>query len=265
MRMSPLPCIAPMPITGDGALGVEWPSGKRSRQVPQALRRQIGGNSYGLPIFNFPLSHFTTISDGHCTQSRKNWSNGQSNFAPRCAMLAMEAFQLSGHDRHSLLLHLGRRPNERTSGLNAPSLSLQKAKKRLIATVPNSKFGLTNWNHRLLAFSNRNTNTLFRIQIFSVSLYPERRRSACLSTLSGCEGRRQSVPVREGGSSIQPQASSFQNLIDTHLRIEFPLTRSKQTTVVLSNRYKFPPPRPVFRYNGSNSSNPVKSSPAERN
>jgi hypothetical protein len=254
--------------------------------VPQALRRQIGGNSYGLPIFNFPLSHFTTISDGHCTQSRKNCTNGQSNFAPRCAMLTLENFRMA-HDNELARSHLDTTELARQAqpaearwacealhrtvqGVGGFSLQprasrLQKAKKRLIATVPNSKFELTNWNHRLLAFSNRNTNTLCRIQILSVSLYPERRRSACLFTLSGCEGRRQSVPVREGGSGIQPQASSIQNLIGTHLRIEFPLTHSKQTTVVLSNRNKIPPPCPVFRYNGSNSSNPVKSSPAERN
>jgi hypothetical protein len=43
--------------------------------------------------------------------------------------------------------------------LHHPS-NLRRAKKRLIATVPNSEFGLTNYKQRTFTFSNRNKNTL---------------------------------------------------------------------------------------------------------
>jgi hypothetical protein len=46
-------------------------------------------------------------------------------------------------------------------GGRLPSSSLRGAKKRLIATLPNSKFELTNWNYRDLPFSNRNSTRSF--------------------------------------------------------------------------------------------------------
>jgi hypothetical protein len=113
-----------------------------------------------------------------------------------------------------------------------------QAKKRLIATHPNSKFGLTNCNQRRLTISNRNRNRLSCFQILSVSPHPEWNRRARLFTLSGCEGRGQSAPVWEDGSSIRPQASSPQNLI-ANLKLESPVTRSKQSLAPHSNREKF--------------------------
>jgi hypothetical protein len=86
-------------------------------------------NSNCLPFFNFPFSHFTRRSDGHCTRKRKNWSHGQSNFASHCAMLRMEIFRMTratspvGSRFASLPLAL--RPVPNGSGLIlSPALSL---------------------------------------------------------------------------------------------------------------------------------------------
>jgi len=43
--------------------------------------------------------------------------------------------------------------------------NFRQAKKRLIATLPNSKFELTHWNRSHLTFSNRNKNTLCWLQV----------------------------------------------------------------------------------------------------
>ncbi len=169
-----------------------------------------------------------------------------------------------------LHLHLDPSPNAtlRSSNFKFQTSNLPQANKRpwppwrLIATHPNSKFALTDWNHRRLTFSNRNKIPLLCFQILSVSLCLEKIRKACF-TLCGTEWHGHSRRPCEDSSSIQSQPFSFQNLIDTWVRVEFPLTRSKQTTVVLSNRHKIPPCRPLFRYNGSYSSSPLKSSSAE--
>jgi hypothetical protein len=41
-----------------------------------------------------PFGQIPRHQNGHCTRSRENWSNGQSNFASHCAMLRMENFQM---------------------------------------------------------------------------------------------------------------------------------------------------------------------------
>jgi hypothetical protein len=136
--------------------------------------------------------------------------------------------------------------DNRAPALEPPASSVQprtssKAKKRLIATHPNSKFELTNCNQRLLTISNRNKYSLCCFQILSVPLHSEWNRWARLFTPSGCEGRGQSAPVWEDGSSIRPQASSPQNLI-ANLKLESPVTPSKQTMAPQSNREKFRAP-----------------------
>src|SRR5713101_600195 len=101
----------------------------------------------------------------------------------------------------------------------------RKAKKRLIATVPNSEIHLSHSKHSALAFSNRNTIGIRQPQIFSVPLWL-RGQSA-----------------RFCGSRItthKPRITAF--LIDTQVRIEFTISRSKQTIGPNSNRYKFRPP-----------------------
>jgi hypothetical protein len=136
--------------------------------------------------------------------------------------------------------------DNRAPALEPPASSVQprtssKAKKKLIATHPNSKFELTNWNQRHLTISNRNKNPHSYRQILSVSLHPEWNRRARLFTLSASEGRGQSAPVWEDGSSIRPQASSLQNPI-TNLRLEFPVSPSRQTMAPHSNREEFRAP-----------------------
>jgi hypothetical protein len=136
--------------------------------------------------------------------------------------------------------------DNRAPALEPPASSVQprtssKAKKRLIATHPNSKFGLTNCNQRRLTISNRNKNRFSCSHVLSIPLYPAWNRRARLFTLSASEGRGQSAPVWEVGSSIRPQASSLQNLI-ANLRLESPVTPSKQTMAPQSNREKFRAP-----------------------
>jgi hypothetical protein len=63
-----------------------------------------------------------------------------------------------------------------------------KAKKRLIATLPNSEFELSNCNHNDLHFSNRNTIRLSGNIYFSALLHPKWKPRACLLTLSRYEG-----------------------------------------------------------------------------
>jgi hypothetical protein len=63
------------------------------------------------PLFNFPFSHFTRGSDGHCTRKHKNWSNGQSNFASHYAMLRVEIFQM-----RSALTSVGESPPRQKYG-----------------------------------------------------------------------------------------------------------------------------------------------------
>ncbi len=108
------------------------------------------------------------------------------------------------------------------SSLHPRASSLRKAKKRLIATHPNSEIELTDWNQMALTISNRNRIRLCSFHICSVSLL-----------LPG-----ESVPVREDESSVQLRPPSPQNLI-ANLRLESPLIRSKQTTAPGSNREKF--------------------------
>jgi hypothetical protein len=87
-----------------------------------------------------------------------------------------------------------------------------KAKKKLIATHPNSKLGLTHSNHSRLAFSNRNTIPLLGSQISRVTPV------AC-SRLS-----------RE---NLNP-GLRFSNRNSG--KIEITLTHSKQTIETISNR-----------------------------
>ena len=112
-----------------------------------------------------------------------------------------------------------------------------EAKKKLIATHPNSEIELTDWNQRALTISNRNRIRLCSFHICSVSLL-----------LSG-----ESVPVREDEPSVHLRPPSPQNLIP-NLRLESRVTRSKQAMALGSNREKFkavpmyqsasfPPPR----------------------
>jgi hypothetical protein len=108
------------------------------------------------------------------------------------------------------------------SNLQLRASTFQRAKKRLIATHPNSEIELTDWNQRTLTISNRNTNRLCSFHICSVSLL-----------LPG-----ESIPAREGESSVQLRPPSPQNPI-ANLRLESRVTRSKQTVAPSSNREKF--------------------------
>jgi len=124
--------------------------------------------------------------------------------------------------------HLKGRIDNRAPALELPASSLyprasnlQKAKKKLIATHPNSKIELTDWKQRPLTISNRNRIRLCSSYICSVSLL-----------LPGV-----SVPVREDEFSIQLRPPSPQNLIANEI-IESPVTPSKQMTQPRSNREK---------------------------
>ena len=96
-----------------------------------------------------------------------------------------------------------------------PSPQTGRAEKRLIATVPNSKFESSLWKRTTSPNSNRN--------------------KIGLSFFAG--------PFR----SFQPPASSFQNPLSAgdsnrHIPLlEFPATRSKQSQLTLSNRHTFGP------------------------
>jgi hypothetical protein len=115
--------------------------------------------------------------------------------------------------------------DNRAPALEPPASSVQprtssKAKKRLIATHPNSKFELTNWNQRHLTISNRNKNPHSYRQILSVPL--------CL--------RGQSAQVRP--SQFTNHDSRITAFLIANLKLESPVTPSKQTMAPHSNREK---------------------------
>jgi hypothetical protein len=107
--------------------------------------------------------------------------------------------------------------------LHSPDIrSSGEAKKRLIATHPNSKIELTNWNHRLLTISNRNKN---KHSCFRILCVPPRLRG---ELASGC------------GSRITTHDSRIVAfLIATEVRIEIAVTYRKQRRASSSNRNYF--------------------------
>ena len=141
----------------------------------------------------------------------KNCTLGQWNFSAVRAMLNAEVCRMSST----------------TSPVGGPLYPFDsrfpaQARKKLIATHPNSEIELTDWNQGALTISNRDTNRLCSFHICPVSLL-----------LPGG-----SVPVRDVESSIPLRPPSPQNLI-ANLRLESPVIRSKQTTAPGSNREKF--------------------------
>jgi hypothetical protein len=59
---------------------------------PQVLLSPVGAK--GGTVLTLPFGPTPRHRNGHCTRLRKNWSNGQSNFASHCAMLRMENIQM---------------------------------------------------------------------------------------------------------------------------------------------------------------------------
>ena len=68
-----------------------------TRYYPEIGSDTAGGPSIsakdGKPLA-LPFRQIHRHRNGHCTRKRKNWSNGQSNFASHCAMLRMENIQM---------------------------------------------------------------------------------------------------------------------------------------------------------------------------